>query len=194
MHGHLKDLFDRALDDEPAFPDSGIAQQAMAQGRGIRRRRRVLLIGGSTAAAVVAVLALLNLTPAPAGPPPRASAAAVELMAQSEPQCRWPVSEDATDVGIFLRPDITGQQRDALQDALRADPLVRNLRFESHNDAYGRFKQLWTDSPDFVASVDASQLPESFRLKLIPSPQYSAFAAIFADRPGVEDLVGGVCP
>ena len=194
MPEHLQDLFDRALDDEPAFPDSGLAQQAMARGRGIRRRRRALLIGGPTAAVAVAVVAVLTLSPAPAAPPPRASAAAVELMAQTEPQCRWSVSEDATDVGIFLRPDITGPQRDALRDALRADPLVRNLRFESQDEAYERFKNLWSDSPEFVASVGASQLPESFRLKLIPSPRYSAFAATFAHRPGVQDLVGGVCP
>jgi hypothetical protein len=190
---HLKDLFDRALDDEPVFPDGGFVQQAMAQGGGIRRRRRALLIGGATAVAA-AVVAVLNLTPAPAGRPPQASAAAVALMAQAEPQCTWSVSEYATDVGIFLRPDITWQQRDALRDALRADPLVRNLSFESHEDAYERFKKLWHDSPDFVASVDASQLPESFRLKLTPSPQYAAFAAAFAGRPGVQGLVGGVCP
>lgn len=193
MQEQLKQLFDRALDDEPAFPDGGFAQQAMTQGRGIRRRRRGLTIGGVAAAAVVAVVAVLNLAPAPPVPPLPASAA-VALMAQTEPQCTWSVSQGATDVGIFLRSDITGPQRDALRDTLRTDPIVRDVRFESRQQAYERFKELWHDSPDFVASVDASQLPESFRLKLTPSPRYSAFAATYAGRPGVEDLVGGVCP
>jgi hypothetical protein len=71
---------------------------AQARGRGIRRRRRGLLVGGSMAA-VVAVVAALNLTPAPAGPPPQVSAA-LALVAQTEPQCTWPVSDDATDVQI----------------------------------------------------------------------------------------------
>ena len=120
--------------------------------------------------------------PAPAGPPLQPSAAAA-LMAQTEPQCTWVVSEGATDAGIFLRPDATDAQRRALSDALSADPLVRNVRFESRQAAYERFNK-----PDFVSSVNASQLPESFRLKLVPSPRYEAFAATYAGRPGVGDL------
>lgn len=191
MPEHLKDLFDRALDDEPLSPDGDLARQAMAQGRGIRRRRG-LLVGGSTAA-VVAVAVALNLTAAPTGPPVQMSAGAAR-MAQAEPQCRWSVSGDATDVAIFLRQDITGRQRQALQDALRADPLVRSLLFETRQQAYVRFKELWRDSPDFVAAVDESQLPESFRLELIRPTQYSRFAATYADRAGIQDLVGGTCP
>jgi hypothetical protein len=188
----LKDLFERALEDEPVLPDGDLARQAMTQGRGIRRRRG-LLVGGSTAAAVVAVVVALNLTPAPAGPPPHVSAAAARL-AQAEPQCTWPVPDDATDVSIFLRQDITGQQREALQEALRADPLVRNVLFETREQAYRKFQELWRDSPDFVASVNASQLPESFRMELIRPAQYPRFAASYTDRPGVEDVVGGTCP
>jgi hypothetical protein len=188
----LKDLFERALEDEPVLPEGDLAQQVMAQGRGIRRRRS-LLVGGSTAAAVVAVVVALNLTPAPAEPPLQVSAAAARL-AQAEPQCTWPVSNDATDISIFLKQDITGRQREALQDALRADPLVRDVLFESREQAYEKFKELWRDSPDFVASVGAEQLPESFRMELIQPAQYPGFAARYADRPGVEDVLGGTCP
>jgi hypothetical protein len=190
---HLKNLFDRALDDEPAFPDGDYARQAMDRGRGIRRRRG-LLVGGSTAAVVVAVAAALNLAPAPAGPPPQVSAAALALVAQKEPRCNWPVSRDATDVYIFLRHDATGPQRDALEDSLRTDPAVRNWRFESRQEAYETFKVLWRDSPDFVASIRPESLPESFRLNVTRAQEYSGFAARYAGRPGVQDLVGGVCP
>jgi hypothetical protein len=190
---HLKNLFDRALDDEPAFPDGDFAEQAMAHGRGIRRRRRGLLVGGSTAV-VIAVVAALNLAPAPAGQPPQVSAAGLALAAQTEPRCTWPVSHDATDVYIFLRHDATGPQRDALGDSLRADPVVRNSRFESREQAYERFKELWRDSPELVAAVGPESLPESFRLNLTRAEQYSGFAARYAGRPGVQNLLGGVCP
>ncbi|WP_229073297.1 permease-like cell division protein FtsX [Actinoplanes sp. DH11] len=192
MPDHLKDLFDRVLDDEPVPPDGDLAGQAMAQGRGIRRRRG-LIVGGSVASAIVAVVVALNLTPAPAGPPPQVSAAAARL-AQAEPQCTWPVPDDATDVSIFLRQDVTERQRTGLRDALDGDPLVRNLVFETRQEAYEKFKVLWRDSPDLVAAVDASQLPESFRLELTTPAQYPAFAARFAGRAGVEDLIGGMCP
>ncbi|XVU26444.1 permease-like cell division protein FtsX [Actinoplanes sp. CA-054009] len=192
----LKELFDRALDDEPVFGDGDIAQRAMAQGRGIRRRRRALTAGGAVAAAVVAVVVALNLVPGTAGsPPPAPVPAAVALIARVEPGCVWwPMSDDATDVYVSLVPDITEPQREALGKALRNDPLVRNLLFESRQEAYERFKQLWTDSPEFVASVDTESLPDSFRVKLARSSQYAKFEATYAGRPGVAALIGGVCP
>ena len=193
MAEHLKNLFDRALDDEPAFPAGDLARQAMDRGRGIRRRRG-LLVGGSTAAVVVAVVAVLNLAAAPAGPPPQVSAAALAMVAQKEPRCTWPVSRDATDVYIFLQHDATGPQRDALGGSLRADPVVRDWRFESREQAYERFKVLWRDSPDLVAAVRPESLPESFRLSVTRAEEYSGFAARYAGRPGVQDLIGGVCP
>ncbi|MEU8815041.1 hypothetical protein [Actinoplanes sp. NPDC048796] len=46
----------------------------------------------------------------------------------------WPaLGHDVTDVGITLRQGSTGQRRDALREALRADPLVREPVFESRN-------------------------------------------------------------
>lgn len=192
MPVHLKDLFDRVLDDEPVPPDGDLALQVMAQGRGIRRRRG-LLAGGSTAAVVVAVAVALNLAPGPAGPPPQVTGAAAR-MALAEPQCTWSVSDDATDVAIFLWADITGPQRDALREALHADPLVRNPLFESREAAYARFKELWRGSPELVASIDVSAMPESFRLQLNQPAEYPRFAASYADRAGVQELLGGTCP
>ncbi|MEU4624181.1 permease-like cell division protein FtsX [Actinoplanes sp. NPDC023801] len=193
MPDHLKDLFDRALDDEPSLPDGDFARQVMAQGRGIRRRRHGLLAGGAMAAAAVAVVAALGLTPAPTGPPPWIPEA-LALVAQTEPQCTWPASDNATDVWISLRPDSSEQQHDALRDALHADPLVRNVRFDSREVVYERLKQLWSDSPDFVAAIDPSSVTDSFRLKLTGPAEYSKIVAGYAGRPGVAYVAGGVCP
>ncbi|XVV13665.1 permease-like cell division protein FtsX [Actinoplanes sp. CA-131856] len=195
MTEHLKELFGRALDDEPAFADGDVAARAMAQGRGIRRRRRGMVAGGSVAAALVAAVVGLNLGSAPADPPPVAVPAALTLIAQAEPQCAWQAaSDDATDVYIALWEEVSEEQRDTLRDALRADPLVRDLRFESQEQAYERFKNLWSDSPDFVASIDESTLPTSFRLKLGQPSRFSEFAAAYAGRPGVQSVIGGECP
>ncbi len=192
MADHLKKLFDRVLDDEPALPDGALARQAMAQGRGIRRRRG-LLAGGSTVAALVVAAVALNLAPAPPGPPPQVTSAAARL-AQAEPQCTWPASNGATDVSIVLRTDITAGQTDDLRNALHADPLVRDLQFESREVALTKFKRMWDDRPELVADIDASEMYPSFRLKLTRPAQYRAFAATYADRAGVDQLVGGTCP
>jgi hypothetical protein len=187
----LRDLFDQALDDEPAF--SPPAAEAMARGRRIRRRRG-LLAGGSAAVVVVAAVVGLNLILAPADPPaePLTPVAAAMLRAPGD-GCTWPVQEDASEVAVFLRDDVTAAQRTALQSTLRDDPRVRDLRLESRAEAFERFRELWKDSPDFVRSVGPANLPESFRLHLADPGEFPAFQTAFRGRTGVQDVIGQVC-
>ncbi|MFI7545439.1 permease-like cell division protein FtsX [Actinoplanes sp. NPDC049599] len=191
MQQNLQDLFERALDGEPPPPPGDSAARAMHHGRRIRRRRG-LLVGGVTAAAVAATMLGVNLAVSPDAPPPTVSAAAAAAMPR-DPACTWPVRDDASDVSIFLADSITDAQRTALHDALRADPAVRDLRFESREEAYQKFAELWQDSPDFLAQVGPAQLPESFRLALADPADFRRLAETFRDRSGVEDLVGRSC-
>jgi hypothetical protein len=189
---NLQDLFERALAGEPVPPPGDPAQQAMTDGRRIRRRRG-LLAGGTAAAVLVATTLTLNLVVAPDSPPPKVSAAAAAAM-PADPACTWPVQDDASDVSIFLTADITDAQRTALHDALRADPAVRDLRFESREEAFEKFAALWRDSPDFVSAVGPENLPESFRMRLTEPDDYRRLAETFRYRAGVQDLVGRTCP
>jgi ferric-dicitrate binding protein FerR (iron transport regulator) len=184
----LRDLFGRALDDEPVFPD-GDAQRAMARGRGIRRRRGLAAGGCAAAAVLVAVLAAVDLTAEPAGPPPDVPGA----LALAEPECTWGEPGDPTDVWISLRDDVTAPQRAELEAALGADQRLQGLRFVSHDEAFQRFEDLWRDSPDFLAAVDESSLPDSFRLRLTGPSLFPEVAATYTGRPGVEHVYGGVC-
>jgi len=190
---NLHDLFERALDDEPVPPPGDPVRQAMAGGRRIRRRRG-LLVGASAAAVIVTAAVGLNVALAPADEPPPPVSIAAAMMAPADPACAWPVQDDATDVSIFLRDDITLPQTTDLRDALWTDPAVRVVRFESRSQAFQRFKQLWADSPDFVAAVSADSLPESFRLELVEPKGYRQFAARFQDRAGVAQVIGRACP
>ena len=191
MQQNLQDLFERALDGEPVPPPGDPARQAMAQGRRIRRRRG-LLVGGSAAALVVATTLALNLIVSPGTPPPKVSAAAAAAM-PADPACTWPVQDDASDISIFLADGITDAQRTALHDALRADPAVRDLRYESREEAFEKFRLLWRDNPDLVSSVSPQALPESFRLRPAEPSDYRHLAEAFGDRAGVEDFVGRTC-
>ena len=70
------------------------------------------------------------------------------------------------EVSIFLRSDVTDAQRSAIDQQIGSNPLVANKTYESREEAFARFQQLWADSPDFVKSVGPNSLPESFRVKL----------------------------
>jgi hypothetical protein len=185
----LRALFERALDDEPVPPPGDPVGQAMADGRRIRRRRGVL-VGGSVAVAMVAGLVGLNVALAPAEPPPPVTAAMPALVTAAP--CAEPLKK-ADQVAIFLLKESTESQRFNLDAALRADPNVRNLRFETREQAYVRFAKLWRDSPDLIASVGPKDLPESFRVDLAEPAGYPDFVARFRYQAGVADVVGSPC-
>ena len=192
MVQNLQSLFERAFDEEPVPPPGDPAQLAMAQGRRIRRRRG-LLAGGAATAVIIAAVVAVNAALPPARPTTTIALGAA-IMAPADPRCTWPAKDRASDVSIFLVGDTTATQRSDLQASLGADPLVRDLRFESQEAAYVRFSKLWQDSPDFVASVTPEAMPASFRVKLVEPSVYLEFAARYRDLPSVEDVVGAACP
>ncbi|MGA5301217.1 permease-like cell division protein FtsX [Nucisporomicrobium flavum] len=197
MDADLRQHFDRAVTDDPGADPGEIALAAIAEGGRIRRRRRQLA-GAGVAAGVVALLAVVggvSLRSEPTGPagPPMTVAAA--MMPVAAPSCsEKPVESDASDVAIFLGTEATDPQRSAVGAALRGDPRVAELQFESREQAWERFRALWADSPDFVEAVSPSQLPESYRLRMVDPSQYRGFVTAYAAMDGVEQIVGRVCP
>jgi cell division transport system permease protein len=93
------------------------------------------------------------------------------------------------EVSIFLRGDVTDAQRQAIDAAITANPLVSNKTYETQAEAYARFKELWQDSPDFVKSIGPNSLPESFRVKLTDPEQIKAFAEQMTGLAGIEDII-----
>jgi len=95
------------------------------------------------------------------------------------------------EVSIFLKADITDEQRSALDQELRADPLVatNGVTYESREEAYNNFKQLYRDSPDLVESVKPDTLPESFRVKLKDPEKVKEISERYKDKAGVDDIV-----
>lgn len=183
MDQHLHVLFGRVLGDEPLPPPGDLAQEAMAGGRRLRRRRR-LVVGG--AAAVVTVLAAVGAVNLATTPPP----APALLDVATAPDCARLESAPA-EAAILLRSDITDQQRFQLDRALRADRLVAQVRYESKEAAYEKFKQMYRDAPDLLAAVKPDQMDDSFRVTLADRSQHWALREAFADWPGVQTVVGG---
>ena len=93
------------------------------------------------------------------------------------------------EVSIFLKGDITAEQREALDVELKADPLVDSVEYESKQQAYDNFTQLYEDSPDLVESVKPDTLPESFRVKLKDPEKFKEISERYQDKAGVDDIV-----
>jgi cell division transport system permease protein len=93
------------------------------------------------------------------------------------------------EVSIFLRTDVTDAQRQAIDQAITANTLVSDKTYETREEAFNRFKELWQDSPDFVKSIGPNSLPESFRVKLKDPEQYKAFSDKISGMAGIQDVI-----
>ncbi|GIF39478.1 permease-like cell division protein FtsX [Actinoplanes xinjiangensis] len=198
MDGHLRDRFEQATAGDPGAPPGELALAAITEGGRIRRRRHRLVAAGVAAGLVLAAggLTAANLpwgaADRTATPPVTIAAAMVPV---SAPSCsQSPVEDHATDLAVFLATEATDRQRDAVAAAVRDDARVDAVVFESRAEAYQRFATLWADSPDFVAAINADDLPESFRLRLTDPEHDAALRARFAAMPGVAQILGHRCP
>ena len=92
---------------------------------------------------------------------------------------------DKVEVSIFLSATITQEQKDALKNQLDSDPQIRTVTFESRDEAFRRFKELFADSPDLVNNVKPESLPESYRVQLNDPTQADKIDTKYKDSPGV---------
>jgi cell division transport system permease protein len=98
------------------------------------------------------------------------------------------------EVSIFLCdgrtcPAITPEQQETLQADLEEQPIVAEVHYESKQDAYDRFVELFRDQPALVDSIEADTLPASFRVRLADPALFAVIATEFEAYPGVEDIV-----
>ena len=92
-------------------------------------------------------------------------------------------------VSIFLRTDVSDAQRTAIDAAITGNPLVENKTYETREQAFNKFRELWKDSPDFIESVGPEALPESFRVTLKNPEEYKTFHDQIQGLPGIQDIV-----
>jgi cell division transport system permease protein len=107
----------------------------------------------------------------------------------------WQVDEmkkyyyDQIEVSIFLKKDVTDDQRATLESALKGDPLVDSVRHETREQAYENFKVMFRDAPDLVNSVKPDTLPEAYRVSLKNPEEYQKAADKYKGYAGISDIV-----
>jgi cell division transport system permease protein len=95
-------------------------------------------------------------------------------------------------VTVFLDPTVPEEQKRTIDSALRRLPSVEEVRFESRQEAYARFKELFKDAPDLVSSVKPDSLPESFRVTLKTASGVCEVVRRISGLPGVDQVVDPV--
>ena len=92
------------------------------------------------------------------------------------------------EVLIYMTNDFTDDQRAGLDTQLRADPLVRQVTFESKDAAYTHFRQMFKDAPDLVEATKPEAMPASFRVKLKYPTKFKALSDKYKQTAGVDEI------
>jgi cell division transport system permease protein len=96
---------------------------------------------------------------------------------------------DKVQVSIFLADNVTDQQRQAIEQKLKASPEVKHFIYESKAEAYARFKQQFSQQPELVQNTPQDALPESFRVELVNPERYRVIAQEFPNGQNGVDQV-----
>lgn len=93
-------------------------------------------------------------------------------------------------VSVFLTPDVTAEQRDAIHDAIASLPVVApdGITYESKEEAFRRAKIEFKDVPNVLLNVTADDLPESYRVKLKDPTQFETVRSALDGMPGVDEV------
>jgi len=93
------------------------------------------------------------------------------------------------EVSIFLRADVTEEQRKGLETDLRNDSSVASVTYESREEAYANFRSQFREAPDLVDSIKPETLPESFRVKLKDPQRFQEISDRYRNREGIDDII-----
>lgn len=92
------------------------------------------------------------------------------------------------EVAVFLSADISADQREALKRELSDLPVVRTVIYESKQQAYDHFRDLYRNEPEVVANVTPDALPDSFRVSLKDPTRFAEIKDRFEGRPGINTI------
>ncbi|SEF94958.1 cell division protein FtsX [Thermomonospora echinospora] len=107
---------------------------------------------------------------------------------------------DRIEVSIFLcaktssnancnKTDVTEQQKQEIQNDLKGLSVVKEVKYESKEEAFERFKESFSNSPGFVNSTKVGDIPDSFRVRLKDPEKFEEVTKLLANRAGVDQVV-----
>ena len=80
---------------------------------------------------------------------------------------------------------ITAEQKAALMAQLdQMKPLVKNVYYESEQQAYDRFQEQFRNSP-LASNIRVGDIPQSYRVQLSDPTKYDVVVSAFQGAPGV---------
>lgn len=134
-------------------------------------RRNVLM----TAATLLTVLVSLTLL-------------GVGLLIQRQVDMTSRLFYSSVEVSIFLQDDLPQDQKESFRRDLEANPEVEGVLYETKQQAWENFQEIYRDDESLINSATVQDMPESFRVSLNDPEQYDVVASQYQSYPGVDEV------
>ncbi|HEV8421123.1 MAG TPA: permease-like cell division protein FtsX, partial [Actinomycetota bacterium] len=93
---------------------------------------------------------------------------------------------------VFLQDDVSDAQRSEIETVMKSLPGVESIAYESKEQAFQRFKEIFKNQADLVENVSPSSLPASLRVTLKEDGTIQPVREALANKPGVDRVVENV--
>jgi cell division transport system permease protein len=139
---------------------------------GVNLRRNMLM----TVAAVITMAVSLTLV----------ASALLMKQAIAKASVQW---RGGVELSIFLQPNVSPQQQQALAHQLDQLSEVKKVRYVDKPAAFAEFKSMFANTPDLVNSLSVNDMPPSFRVVPARAQDVNAIGEQFENQPGVREVV-----
>jgi cell division transport system permease protein len=96
-----------------------------------------------------------------------------------------------TSVSATCTGPATPAQQQAIEAGLKSPqlaPFVESYRFETKDEAFGKFKKMFAKDKILLETSVADDMPESYQIKLKNPKDFPVISQAFQNRPGVDQV------
>ncbi|MDP9070424.1 MAG: permease-like cell division protein FtsX [Actinomycetota bacterium] len=93
------------------------------------------------------------------------------------------------ELSVFMLPEASPSQSEAIERELSQMPEVKKVTYVDQQAAFREFKRMFANSPDLVESVEAKDLPPSYRVVPKKADFVDVVGQRFENQPGVKEVV-----
>lgn len=93
--------------------------------------------------------------------------------------------KDNVELSIFMKPDASAPESEAIDRQLKAMPEVRRYHYVSKPEAFEEFRKIFANEPDVRDSLTVEQIPPSYRVVPKQAEQTKLIGERFRDTAGV---------
>jgi cell division transport system permease protein len=101
------------------------------------------------------------------------------------------IAKDAGIVKVFLTPNITDEQFNALKSTLERNPNVEKVDFITKEAALKRAKSMFKNTPGVIQNLAGNPFPASLEAKLRDPSRMDEAAKTMKGQPGVDSVSTG---